>query len=84
MPSIAVPDVTGDVKLTWDPENPKEVAHAKDHFERLKTSGHIFFRIKSGEKKGDRLKVFEDGAGELICEFDPKADVLATELPRGG
>jgi hypothetical protein len=84
MPSICVPDTTGDVKLTWNPENPDEVKHAKDHFEALRKSGHIFFRIESDGKKGAKIKKFDDGLGEVLCEFDPNADVMGTKLPSGG
>lgn len=84
MPSIAMPDTTGDVKLSWDPENPEDVKNAKDHFDKLKSTGHIFFKIDGAGKKGKKVKDFEDGSGELVCEFDPKADVMATKLPSGG
>lgn len=84
MPSIATPDTCGDVKISWDPSNPEDVKNAKDHFEKLKKTGHLFFRIEADGKKGSKVKKFEDGMGELVCEFDPKADVLATQLPVGG
>lgn len=84
MPSIAVPDATGDVKLTWDPLNPDEVKHARDHFEKLKKAGHIFFKIGAPGKKGAKIDGFEEGLGKMICEFDPKADIIATPVPRGG
>jgi len=84
MPSIVEPDLCGDVKLTWDPNNPKEVEHAKRHFEELKKKGHIFFLIAPDGQKGDKRKNFDGGDGQLICEFDPKADVVATQVPVGG
>jgi len=84
MPSIATPDTTGDFKITWDPTNPKDVENAREHFNDLKKKGHIFFRIESDGKKGSKIKKFEDGLGEAICEFDPQADVVATQLPVGG
>ena len=84
MPSIVEPDVTGDVKLTWNPENPDEVKHARDHFEKLKKAGHIFFRIAPDGKKGDKVAAFGGNEGELLCEFDPKADMVATQVPVGG
>lgn len=84
MPSIAVPDVTGDVKLTWDPDNPEEVRHARDHFEKLKKAGHLFFKVRALGKKGTLVDSFDEGLGKLICEFDPKADVIAAPVPRGG
>lgn len=84
MPSIIEPDLSGDVKLTWDPKNEKEVEHARKHFDELKKKGHIFFKISPEGQKGDQTKQFPAGAGELICEFDPKADVVATQVPVGG
>lgn len=83
MPSIIEPDVSGDVKLTWDPENPKEVEHAKRHFDELKKKGHIFFRVAPDGQKGKKVAEF-GGDGQLICEFDPAADVVATQVPVGG
>lgn len=84
MPSITTPDVTGDVKITWDPTNPDDVKNAKDHFDKLKKSGHIFFKIDGDGKKGKKVKDFNEGTGELVCEFDPKADVMSAPVLRGG
>lgn len=83
MPSISTPSLEGDVKLSWNPDNADEVKNAKDHFDKLKASGHIFFRLKDGAK-ASRMKDFDAKAGELTCEFDPKADIVATPIPRGG
>ena len=84
MPSIIEPDLCGDVKLTWDPENPEEVKHAKDHFDKLKKQAHIFFKLTGAKEKGEKIEEFPAKDGELICEFDPKADVVATRVPVGG
>jgi hypothetical protein len=84
MPSINVPDATGHVEISWNPENPEEVKHAKAHFEKLKAAGHIFFEIAPDGAKGDKVDSWKESAKELICEFDPKADILATKVPVGG
>lgn len=84
MPSITEPDTSGDVKLSWDPKNPNEVERAKAHFEKLKAAGHIFFRLSPDGGKGDKTSLFHKQDGELIYEFDPEDDVLATKVPVGG
>ena len=84
MPSISVPDTTGDVKVSWDPKNPDDVKNAKDHFDKLKKTGHIFFKLDKDGKKGKKVSSFDESAGELVCEFDPEADVVGTKLPSGG
>ena len=84
MPSITTPDVSGDVKITWDPENPEDVKNARDHFEKLKKSNHIFFKVTDDGSKGKKVKDFDEQLGELVCEFDPKADVVAAPLVSGG
>jgi hypothetical protein len=84
MPSIATPDISGDVKITWDPTNPEDVKNAKDHFDKLKKDGHIFFKVGDDGQKGKKVKEFDEKMAELVCEFDPKADVVSMPLPRGG
>ena len=84
MPSIITPDVTGDLKISWDPEKPAEVEHARQHFNTLKKQGHIFFKVAARGKKGEKVSSFEESAAKLICEFDPKSDVVATRVPVGG
>jgi hypothetical protein len=84
MPSICIPDTSGHVEFKWDSEKPEEVEHARRHFDELKRKGHIFFRINPKGKKGEPSRQFEGEAGGYICEFDPKADVVATQVPVGG
>lgn len=84
MPSIVEPDLTGDMKISWDPEKPEEVEHARKHWEKLKASGHIFFRIAPEGGKGKKVSSFDGQEAGLLCEFDPNADALATRVPVGG
>jgi hypothetical protein len=84
MPSITVPDTTGDVKLSWNPENPDEVKNARDHYETLKKSNHIFFKVGADGSKGKKVREFDGALGDLVCEFDPKADVVAAPMVSGG
>ncbi len=84
MPSITFPDTTGDVKISWNPEDPKDVQNARDHFEKLKKENHIFFKLSADGSKGKKVKEFDEALGELVCEFDPKADVVAAPMVSGG
>lgn len=84
MPSITEPNDLGDVTLSWDPSKPEEVKHARAHFEKLQKAAHIFFRVSPEGGKLDKLESFDENVGELICEFDPNADVVATQVPVGG
>ena len=84
MPSITTPDVTGDLKISWDPDKPEDVKNAKAHFDDLKKKGHIFYTVSRFGKKKDKVDQFDPEAGKLVCEFDPKADVMSVPVLRGG
>lgn len=84
MPSIAVLNKLGDVKLTWDPTKEEEVKHARAHFEKLQQAAHIFFRIDAEGQKSDKLEIFDPSIATLICEFDPSAEIVAKPVPSGG
>ena len=94
----------GDVKVSWNPNDPDEVKNAEAVFKTLKEKGHLFFRVKKEKKKfgwglisvkkrakaaeankGEKVSWFDGTAGELIAEFDPKAEkVVATPMVSGG
>lgn len=76
---------SGDVKLSWDPDDPEDVKNAKDHFERLRKEGHIFYKLTATKKKGQKTDEFPEKESEMICEFDPKAaEILSHKVPSGG
>lgn len=90
----------GDVKISWNPDNPDEVKNAEEMFKSLKEKGHIFFKVSKKkskkkwgligketvkEEKGDRVRWFGKTDGELLVEFDPKAEkVVAAPVVTGG
>ena len=41
----------GDVKISWNPDDPEEVKNAEAMFKSLKDKGHLFFRVKKEKKK---------------------------------
>ena len=63
----------GDLKSTWDKDNPDEVRAAREQFERLTKRGHIAFRVKG---KGER--------GEIMREFDANAEAIILSPPVSG
>lgn len=90
----------GDVKITWNPDKPEEVKNAKEMFLRLKEKGHIFFKVSKTKKKrkwgligkevvktekGERVRWFGEADGELLVEFDEKAEkIVAAPVVTGG
>jgi hypothetical protein len=76
---LQVLDRTGDLTLTWDPNDPAQVANAREEVQRLKAAGYTFFAVvgASGEDEVDA------GQGTLIVRriTDPLAAPEADELP---
>jgi hypothetical protein len=73
---MSIMDHTGDTKLMWDSDNPDEVAAAKKTFDEL-----------VGKKKMLAYRVSKKGkqSGEVIKEFDPKAErMIITPALAGG
>lgn len=76
----------GDLRLTWDPDKPDEVAKAKAEFERLKGCGYAFFS-RGYEKPVKRLG--KTGAlnvqvPEKTKDFKPRGRTVAVRPLRGG
>tara|TARA_R110000824_G_scaffold40789_4_gene121927 strand:- start:946 stop:1245 length:300 start_codon:yes stop_codon:yes gene_type:complete len=66
-------DQTGDTKIVWDYKNDVEVAAAKAQFDALKKAGYIAYSVN------------KDGTnGEVIREFDPKAEKIILSPPMVG
>lgn len=87
---ISTMDASGDLRETWDPLNPKDVAKAKATFERLRKMGYAAFRrnLIDPNVKGPRVKDFHRWDGELIFEFaeigDKPSEVLMVPPLVGG
>lgn len=70
---LCVLDKTGDTKVIWDAKNEAEVAAAKATFDALKAKGYLAYSVsKDGSK------------GEVIREFDPKAEKIILSAPMQG
>jgi hypothetical protein len=59
-PLMRVLDRTGDTRLSWNPDDPGEVAAAKAHFDALRGKGYL------ATKRGA-------GGRETVHSFDPAA-----------
>ena len=58
----------------WDPNNPDEVATARDTFKSLRKKGYIAFRV---DENGEKAKIMH--------EFDPEAGkMIMSPAPAGG
>ena len=55
----------GDVKLSWNAENEKEVTAAREIFDKRIREGWTAFREKMGIK-GDKIRTFDQDAERII------------------
>ena len=63
---ICIMDATGDTKTIWDPNNPDEVASARNTFDTLRAKGYLAYSVKADGEKGDVVVVFDPKAGKII------------------
>jgi len=68
--AMIVPDTTGDTKIMWTAGNPDEIATAKRSFDDLRAKGFMIYKVGK-----------DNGPGELMREFDPKAEMLIAVPP---
>jgi len=64
----------GDLRTEWNSKNESETEAARKQFVDMKANGYKAYRIdpKNGEK------------GELLKEFDPKAEKIVLVMPFAG
>jgi len=55
----------GDVKLSWNSENDKEIAVAREMFDKMIKEGWTAFREKMGIK-GDKIRIFDPDAERIV------------------
>lgn len=58
-------DKIGDMKISWDVENDKEVLAAREIFDKRIKEGWAAFREKMGVK-GDKIKIFDPDAERIV------------------
>jgi hypothetical protein len=56
----------GDSRIIWDPDNPDEVAAARDTFDNLTKKGYQAYQVRRGGEKGERVRTFDPTAERLI------------------
>lgn len=66
MGQMAVMDVTGDEKLTWDPKNDIDTRKAKDRFHALREKGYKAYRVNHAGGKGEAIEDFDPYAYEIV------------------
>lgn len=64
----------GDIKYTWDPNNPIEVAAARTHFENLKNRGFRIFRMRRW-RRDIEVEEFNPDHGRLLFQA-PQEEAL--------
>lgn len=72
--ALCVPTEDGDTRLMWDSRNDAEVDAAQIMFDSLRHQGFAVYKAK----KGGQSK------GEVLAEFDPKAERLVAMMPLQG
>ena len=55
----------GDVKIAWNSENDKEIAVAREAFDKMIKDGWTAFREKMGIK-GDKIRIFDPDAERIL------------------
>lgn len=72
---LSIPDVSGDIRLMWDPRDRDEVKAAKEAFDKAKKKGMLAYAV---DDKGEK-------SGEVIREFDPtRSKIIMTKQLVGG
>ena len=66
---LSVMDSSGDRQVTWQPDNPSEVAAAKAIFDAVKRRGYLVYSQPVG------------GSGVAVRQFDPNAEDLIAVPP---
>ena len=66
MGSMRVMGRTGDIKITWDPENAVEVSRAREVFNENIKKGWAAFQVKRAGGKGKQVKEFDPQVEEIL------------------
>lgn len=66
MGELSVMGRQGDVKVTWDKTNAKDVVAARKVFDELRGKGYLAFKIGADEKQDVQLTAFDPDAEKII------------------
>lgn len=64
--TMHVMDQTGHTSVTWDIDQPDEVAAARETFDRLIRAGYSAFAVEGRDQQGRRITTFDPQAGKLM------------------
>ncbi len=56
----------GDFKISWNPDNEKEITAAKEVFDKRVNEGWAAFAEKRLGGKGDRIRTFDPDAERIV------------------
>lgn len=74
MPVMNILDRTGDARIEWNPNVPEEVSMARKAFDEAKKKKYLTYKVDANGNQG-----------ELIREFDPRAErIVASPQTVGG
>jgi hypothetical protein len=65
---------SGDIKITWDKNDPVSVARAREEVRRLKTAGYLFFLVD--DSPADEVTA---GNGELVARIVSEDEIVPPE-----
>lgn len=63
---ITWPDATGDVKKSWNRNNPDEVEDARRSFNALKAKGFSAFRVDAAGVQNGVMREFDPDAERIV------------------
>lgn len=67
MGEMARMDGSGDFRVTWNPNNAREVQDARGEFDRLMKSGHAAYKIDPhNDARGEQIRTFDPWAARII------------------
>lgn len=66
MGKMQIMDVTGDIKVEWNPDNKKEVEAAEKSFNEYVDKGFKAYRIYDDGKKGESITKFDKFAEKIL------------------
>jgi hypothetical protein len=67
MSEINVLDRTGDTTTSWNPNNPDEVALARQAFDAAKAKKMLTYKANADGSKGELIREFDPSAERIVC-----------------
>jgi len=80
---ICIMGKEGDIRTTWDKDDPDEVQAVRQLFDSLREKGFACFYVSEAGEEASEMEEFDPFAGRftLIREFEPKAKRIVARPP---